>query len=128
MSVDLVSDGMSVLLDTRIVYRNGGNCGDLQGTLRIVLRDGNCSTGSILYGCTARPNQPCTNSIVFPHVVVDVEPSVDVGSPSEYYRFRLQVTNVPVDANTTYCAVLDTLSPTGVVGMVAKRFNVMYRG
>ena len=128
MSVNVVPEGTSVLLDTRVVYKNGGNCGDIEQTNRMELRERDCSTGTFLYGCAAALNTPCADNPLYPNVVVDVEPLVDFSSPSEYYRFRLQVKNVPVNTNTTYCAVLHIVSPSGIATMVVKRFNVMYRG
>ena len=129
-SVDVISEGTCVLLDTRIVYRNGGDCGIIQETNGMELREGDCSTGNVLYGCVAGINQSCGANSAYPNVEVEMDPSVDGHnpSPSEYYRFRLRVRNVPVDVNTTYCAVLHIESPKGVVRIAAKRFNVMYRG
>ena len=124
--VDLVSEGTSVRLDTRIVYRNGGECGDIQETDNMELRRGGCSGGTIQYDCEAQSNGRCGNDPDRPNVGVEYVDSS--AGPSEYYNFRLRVDDVPVDMNTTYCAVLHIKTPDGFSRTVMKTFNVMYRG
>ena len=97
----------NVILDTRITFSDGGDCGENQVIRRLQIMSSN---GSLLYWCVNYTNAPCLNngSSV---VVVPSEPM------AHKYDFKIMFMNVAISDGGLYTVEVDNRQLTKIINI-----------